>query len=395
MNLSISDYLPPSQTVKPICPYFGVCGGCDSQDIAYADQLAAKSNWLTAVFKDLKPDQIHPIIGSGEAYPIFFRNKIRFNFQWEAGQVVPTRHQKGNDNADITAWECYLQSPEANQVIQFIAKFATSAKWRLYDTKTQAGWLKHVLIRQAKSSREVMLVVISDESPIPALPQFIQAVQTELPFVTSLYHSTTFGSSTEQLTDQLLWGQPRISEQVGDWRFWISPQAFFQTNGAMLETFYNRIAELAGSGQQLWDLYAGSATIGSYLSRQFEQVLCIESNPANLEDAQLNLETNQIQNLELVAGKVEDILTSSFISTNPVPDVIVLDPPRAGLHPRLRQLVPQLKAKQIVYASCNPLTCLRDCRELLQNGYRLASIQPIDMFPHSWHCEMIAVLVKK
>jgi len=380
------------QTALPICPYFGICGGCDCQDVAYSDQLAAKAAWLQNLFAPLKPKEVLPIIGSGETYPVFFRNKIRFSFIKKGDTVWPARHRRGENVADIAADHCFLQSEEANSIIRFIATWADTHHWSLYDPKTESGWLKHVLIRQGKVTGEVMLSIVTDTSPIPEEETFIKEATKKLPFLTSLYHTQSWGKSLENLTDTLLWGNAVIHEQVGDCRFAISPQAFFQTNGAMVTTMYEAIRHHAGTGATLWDLYAGSATIGIFAHKSFENVLSIEINPSNIADARQNIQLNNAQNVEIVAGAVEDVLTSAFLKTHPQPDCIIVDPPRAGLHQRLRTLLPHVRTKRLVYTSCNPVSCLRDCTELVRAGFTLESIQPIDMFPHSWHCEMIAVL---
>ncbi len=390
MPASFAPLVP--KTAQPVCPYFGVCGGCDCQDIAYKDQLQAKHTWLADLFAPLKPQTVLPILGSPQEYPVFFRNKIRFGFIRHEGKVWPSRHKKGEEAADIPADHCYLQSEEANKIIRLIARCADEFNWTLYNPKTESGWLKHILIRQGKRTGEIMVALVTDALPIPEEEGFVIAIQKELPFVSSLYQTQSWGKSLETLEDRLIFGTERIHEKVGEYTFAISPQAFFQTNSEMIETLYGATAELAGSGKQLWDLYAGSATIGLFLHKNFQHVLSIEVNESNIADANINCTLNNVENLTIVPGAVEDVLTSAFLKEHAAPDCIVVDPPRAGLHQRLRILLPNLKAQRIVYVSCNPFTCLRDCMELTRQGYVLTTLQPIDMFPHSWHAEMIAVL---
>ena len=381
-------------SVISICPYFGVCGGCECQDVSYQDQLAAKAQWISDLFSSLKPEKILPIIGSGQEYPIFFRNKIRFSFIRENGIVTPSRHKKGEESAEIAADHCFLQSEEVNQIIRFIATWADIHEWSLYNPKTEIGWLKHVLIRQGKHTGQVMLCLVTDTNPIPGVKDFIKEASKKLPFLTSIYQTESWGKSLETLSDTLLFGSSTIEEQVGEYRFAISPQAFFQTNGEMVETLYTTVATFAGQGEVVWDLYAGSATIGIFLSKFFKNVLSIEVSKSNILDATKNIALNEATNVQIVEGAVEDVITSAFLKEQIHPDCIVLDPPRAGLHQRIRTLLPHLNAKQVVYVSCNPSTCLRDCKELIRSGMKLAYIQPVDMFPHSWHCEMIAVLTR-
>ncbi len=383
----------PAPSVLAICPYFSQCGGCECQDVSYADQLAAKQQWLTDLFAPLKPRNVLPILGSGTEYPVFFRNKIRFSFIESEGMVWPSRHPKGSSKADIPVEKCFLHSEEANRIIRATAAHATTHNWSLYNPETGSGWLKHLLIRQGKATGELMVVAITDQSPIPGLKDWISVITTAAP-VTSIYQGTSWGKELTTITDVHLWGDTCIHEKIGEYTFAISPQAFFQTNSEMVSTLYDAVSRAAGSGATLYDLYAGSATIGCYLSKQFEKVHSIEVNSSNVTDATENLALNDVTNVQVHEGLVEDVVTSAFIREHGAPDCVVVDPPRAGLHVRTRQLLIGLNLKKLVYVSCNPLTALRDMQELTKAGYALESLQPVDMFPHSWHAELVAVLTK-
>ena len=385
--------IKPAPSVTPICPFFYECGGCDSQDISYADQLAAKEAWVTELFAELNPATSKPILGNSSEYPTFYRNKIRFSFVEKNGAVLPARHGKGEKSADVAVDECYLQSEISNQAVRITAEVATKYNWKPYNPSTEHGWLKHLLIREGKQTGELMLALVTDDVPIPGLDDWIARLRNELP-LTSLYQNIAYGKGLEEIHDQLLWGAPYITEKIGEYAYQISPQAFFQTNSSSLETLYNEIRSTAGNGSLLWDLYAGSASIGIYLSKQFDAVVSIESNPANCADAQENLTRNAVQNVQIVQGKVEDILTSAYLSSHPVADSIIVDPPRAGLHPRFLTLLSGLPTRQIIYVSCNPITAVRDAKLLCQAGYHIDSLQPIDMFPHTWHCELILRLTR-
>jgi 23S rRNA (uracil1939-C5)-methyltransferase len=383
---------PPQPDTTAVCPYFGVCGGCSNQDVSYQKQLQAKQEWIENLFSNLYPENKLPILGSPQAYPTFFRNKIRFSFIESEGIIWPSRHSLGNASPDIPVEKCFLHSEEANQIIRVTAAHATIHKWSLYSPKTGTGWFKHLLIRQGKATGEIMVAAVTDQSSIPGKNDWIASLRAL--GVSSIYHTTSFGKELEDLTDTLLWGQETIHEKVGNFTFTISPQAFFQTNSEMITTLYNTVGQAAGKGEVVWDLYAGSATIGCFLSHNFTKVISIESNPSNIADASDNIASNHITNLAIHEGLVEDIVSSSFIQDNGLPDVVVVDPPRAGLHQRMRTILANLNTRRIVYVSCNPLTAYRDIRELKESGYRLASIQPVDMFPHSWHVELVAVLEK-
>jgi 23S rRNA (uracil1939-C5)-methyltransferase len=387
--------VPPAPSITPICPYFYQCGGCESQDIPYAQQLSTKETWLRTLFHGVVPEEMwQPIIGSPDEYPTYFRNKIRFSFVREEGKVFASRHQKGSDEADIPVDQCFLLSPIADKIMNLTAAIATEYEWSLYDPKTRSGWLKHLLIRQGKKTGEFLVSLVTDEGSNEGVGNWSERIKAEIPEVVSIYLLQSWGASNTRFEDSLLWGKKGITETVGTYTFWISPHSFFQTNGSMVETMYTTISEHAGltGSEHLWDLYAGSATIGMFLSEKAGKVTSIESNPANVADAKWNIEHNTIHNISVHEGLVEQLVTSAFICEVGPPDVVIVDPPRAGLHERFRNLLPNLAAGKIVYVSCNPISCLRDVREIAASGYRITAAQGIDMFPHSWHCELILTL---
>lgn len=387
----------PLPNTKPICPFFYECGGCDSQDVSYADQIAHKDAWLRELFAPiLQPATTwHPFLGSTDPYPTFFRNKIRYGFIEVDGKISASRHRKGEESADIAVDKCFLHSEESVEMMNFTARFAQEHGWSIYNPQTSRGWLKHLLIRQSKAYNTFMVGLVTDDAGIPDEKAWIEQFTTHFPMVTSLWQSVSWGKSNEQITDRHLWGEQTITEVVDGRSFVISPQAFFQTNGSMVETLYGAIRSTAAlsNHETLWDLYAGSATIGIYLADQASRVISIESNPTNITDARENLSLNHIENVELISGKVEEVLTSQFITEHGAPNVVIVDPPRAGLHASLRRLLPYIGTHRLLYVSCNPLTCVRDIQELLKLGYSLKSVQGIDMFPHSWHCEVLTELV--
>lgn len=383
--------LPPAN-VTPICPYFGICGGCDTQDIVYTDQVQAKGEALQTLFASIaSPEKWVSFLASDEEYPIYYRNKIRFSFVEKDGRIWPSRHSRGKDEADIAVDACFLQSKEADELMLFIAEYAQSHGWKLFDTKTETGWLKHILIRQGKHTGETMLSLVTTNSLLPNPEEYIQKVREQFPHIKSLYQSTTDGKNNEKIIDSLLWGEPCIYEKIGEYTFQISPHAFFQTNSDMVETLYSAIKNYVPENSAVWDLYAGSATIGSFVSSKAKNVICIENNSQNNVDALWNIANNAITNVESTSGSVEDVCTSRFINEQGIPDCIIVDPPRAGLSPQARTIIAGIKPFTLIYISCNPLTCFRDCRDLLKKGFTLKLLQGIDMFPHTNHCEMIAV----
>ena len=386
-----------TRTVQPICPFFYQCGGCDTQDVAYSDQVAFKQFELEKLFSTLVTSQTvwHPFLNSQEKYPRYYRNKIRFGFLEREGKILPSRHAKGEHDADIPIDRCFLASPEADQIMNATASFATEQAWKVYNSDSNSGWLKHLLIREGKFTGQILISLVTTQHAIPQQDQWLKLIQENLPKVVSIYQTQTSGKNNELSQDYLLWGKTRIEEKVGEYTFIISPHAFFQTNSLMLETLYTTISQRARpqSKDILWDLYAGSATIGIFLSPKLKQVISLENNQQNKADAEWNIQHNQIENLQFWGESVDRLTSNSFLRSLPSASIIVVDPPRAGISAKLRQILPHLTPHRLIYISCNPLTAQRDCQELIRNGYRLESVQGIDMFPHTHHCEVIIELI--
>ncbi len=388
-----------ARSATPICPFFYECGGCDTQDVTYAEQLRAKQEWMELLFAPLLLDSTEclPIIGSPDECPTYFRNKIRFSFlRDESGHVSPSRHRKGSTSSDIAVDDCFLQSPESMQIVRYVAEWAEKQNWTLYDPKTKQGWLRHLLIRQSKHTGEILISTVSDTQSVPGESEWVTAITQAFPNITSLYHSRSYPLQPTKIDTRLLAGKEKMAEKIGDYRCVVSPHAFFQTNGSMVETLYSEALRQAGSGEILWDLYAGSATIGIFASAKFQKIISIEQNPSNIADAQENIALNNLENIVPVPGTVEAVLTSSFYRQHGPADVILIDPPRAGIHPTLRTIIPNMvkqgNTTRLVYVSCNPATALRDCAAFSQAGLAITSFRPIDMFPHSLHCELVMTL---
>lgn len=382
----------PAPDITPICPHAAVCGGCDMLDVSYARQLEYKEGIIRDLFRDLKTE-VRPIIGSGEKLPLRYRNKIRYGFVVDAGQVRPSRHAKGEADADIPMRACFLQSDLSVRLAQLTADFAQEAGWSVYDTATGQGTLKHLLVREGKRTGECLVSLVTTQDALPHLDEWADLMRLADPAVRSVFRTETWGRNNQRSQDTQLWGAERIHERVGDFTFAISPSAFFQTNSEMVQRLYDEAGAAARltPDDTLWDLYAGSATIGIYLSRNCRQVVSIESNPQNVSDAAENLRLNGVTNVQMHGGEVERTLSSAFINVHR-PDAVVVDPPRAGLSEHIRRLLPGLPAKRLAYVSCNPQTALRDCLELSARGFVIDYVQPVDMFPHTLHCELVIAL---
>jgi 23S rRNA (uracil1939-C5)-methyltransferase len=383
------------------CPFFPSCGGCQIQDLDYSAQVELKAQKLHNLFDPLVPENKWlPFLYSPSSVPQYFRNKIRYGFLAQNGVISGSRHEVGDFRADIAINQCFLQSPTSVQILNLTADFATQNGWQVFTAQTNqkkvSGWLKHLLVREGKKTGEFLISLVTTETEIPNQKEWIEKLTTNFPNLKSIYQTKTKGKDNSQSQDFHLWGALGIKEMVGQKQFFISPHAFFQTNGEMVDQLYKHIESVSQlqSTDFFWDLYAGSATIGIYLSGLVKEVISIENNPQNIADAQQNIELNKVFNLKLLAGDVATVLDSHFINTHPRPSVIVLDPPRAGLAPALLNILPALGRHRLIYVSCNPKTCLEDCAKLVKKGYQIDNICGIDMFPHSQHVECVLSLKK-
>lgn len=382
--------------VNSFCPYLSTCGGCKNTSLSYADFSASKEVELKAMFKEIITDDLwKPFVKSNQLEPKFFRNKTRFGFLEVDGRVYPSRHSLNSSEANIPIEWCGLQSEECNSIINFVAEYAMSNNWSLYlDKSGGQGWLKSITIRESKSTNQFMVIILTNNEPFLDRNQFCTTITAKYPNIKSIYHTTTVGKNSENFTDRLIWGKPYIQDKIGEYTYHISPHSFFQTNDEMLVPLYDEISCLIPEGSEvIWDLYAGSASIGIYLSKKASKILCIESNEQNIKDGMLNIEYNKLQNIQMVGGLVEKACTSKFINDN-FPSVVIVDPPRAGLSEKTLQLLMSIKPNRIIYTSCNPATCLKNCEILTQKIYKISSAVGVDCFPRSQHCEMVTCLDK-
>lgn len=370
--------MPPPSHIS--CPHFSVCGGCESLDVDYDQQVAQKDSWLRTLFQPLEketPIPWLPFLGCNP--PVYYRNKIRYGFCLSNGKISIARHAKGNMNAEIPIDSCLLQSPFSVEIARFVAD---NAKFQI----------KHVIVREGKRTGHSQLCLVTDYTALEDKDEFINSLLAKFPNLTSLYQLMSWGKNNEHIEPVHLYGQTGIQEKVGGKLFYISPLAFFQTNSRMVEPLYSCIRKLAGNPRVIYDLYAGSASIGIFLSDIAEQIISIESNPDNIADAKINLEINGIKNVLVFEGEVEKVLDSKFLGIHAFPDLVIVDPPRSGLSRQALNLLANLAPKRVIYVSCNPITLKRDLLELTAFTYKISSLQGLDCFPHTPHCEMVVAL---
>lgn len=407
---------------KPMCSHFGVCGGCKWQNLPYTEQLKAKQqqvfDQLTRIGKIELPE-INPILGSVKTSE--YRNKLEFgcaNKRWytqEEINAMPPREEgkEGNLNESAIGFhitgafdkiypieKCWLMDDFHNTVRNEIQKYAKETGMTFYDIRAQHGLLRDIMMRNSNTGEFMVLIqfhydVEGDEERAKALLEY---VADKFPEITSLIYvdnqkgNDTFGD-LELTTFK---GTDFIYETMEDLKFKVGPKSFYQTNTDQAYHLYSIAREFANlSGNELvYDLYTGTGTIANFVAHKAKKVIGIEYVPEAIEDAKVNSEINNITNTLFYAGDMKDILTDDFIAKHGHPDVIITDPPRAGMHQDVVDVILNAYPERIVYVSCNPATQARDLA-LMDAKYKVAKVQPVDMFPHTPHVENVVLLEKK
>lgn len=399
------------QRTQPVCEHFGTCGGCKWQMLPYPAQLAYKQQQvvdnLTRIGKVELP-AIEPILGSDKTE--FYRNKLEFTFsnkKWLTTEEMHSDedrimngvgfHIPGMFDKVLDIHKCWLQDDISNQIRNEIRRYANENGLRYFDLRKQEGFLRTMMVRTT-STGELMLIMVFFEENVELRIALLDHLANTFPQITALLYVIN-SKANDTITDQEVItykGADAIVEEMEGLRFKIGPKSFYQTNSEQAYTLYKVAREFAGlTGNELvYDLYTGTGTIANFVARQSRQVIGIEYVPEAIEDAQLNSALNNIDNTLFYAGDMKDILSESFILNHGRPDVIITDPPRAGMHNDVIEAILFAAPKRIVYVSCNPATQARDLN-LLDSAYRITRVQPVDMFPHTHHVENVVLLVAR
>lgn len=401
---------PSEQRCEPVCKHYGECGGCKWQILPYDQQLRYKQQQiidnLTRIGKVQLPD-ISPILGSKHIYE--YRNKLEFTFsdrKWLSWDVI--RAAGGLENVDtaygvgfhipncfdkvLDITECHLMPDINNRIRNAIRDYAREHGISFYNEHAHTGQLRTLIIR-TNHRGEVMLIVVWAEEPDMRLMEFLR---DSFPEIVSLLYVVN-QKLNDTIGDQqvhVFAGQDHIMEQMEDLQFKVGPKSFYQTNTEQAYELYKVAREFAGlTGNELvFDLYTGTGTIANFVAKQARQVIGIEYVPEAIEDAKVNAQLNRLDNTLFFAGDMKDILNQDFINQYGRPDVIITDPPRAGMHEDVVKTILAAEPQRIVYVSCNPATQARDLN-LLDEKYRVTRVQPVDMFPHTQHVENVVQLV--
>ena len=398
--------------VEPVCEHFGVCGGCKWQNLPYDEQLRYKTEQvreqLTRIGKVELPE-INPCLGS--AKQLFYRNKLEFTFadrRWltydeiAAGEAIAPApalgfHVPNMFDKVLDIRKCWLQAEPSNEIRDEIKRFCIAHGYSFHNVREHQGLMRGIIIRTA-STGDVMLSVVFNENDQPRITALLDFVHARFPQITSLVYFVN-EKWNDSLTDQTpvcYCGKDHIVEEMEGLRFKVGPKSFYQTNSAQAYELYKvarEFAELKPS-DTLYDLYTGTGTIANFCARQCRKVVGIEYVPEAIADAKINSAINGIENTSFYAGDMKRVLDGAFIARNGRPDVIILDPPRAGVDEPVIDVIIAAAPERIVYVSCNPATQARDLA-LLNGQYRVVAVQPVDMFPHTHHVENVVKLVKR
>lgn len=400
---------------EPVCQHFGICGGCKWQNLPYEDQLKAKQkqvhDQLTRIGKVELPD-FRPILGSEKIYE--YRNKLEFscsNKRWLTKEEVNSGVQLDHKNAigfHITGAfdkiypieRCWLMDDLCNQIRNEIRDYALNNNISFFDVREQTGLLRDIMIRNSSTGEWMVLVQFKfqEQGDEQRAHDLLQHIGDRFPQITSLLYvnnqkcNDTFSDQTVEVFK----GKDHITEMMDKLQFKVAAKSFYQTNTQQAFHLYEvarQLAQLTGK-ELVYDLYTGTGTIANFVARHAQQVIGIEYVEDAIADAKANSMCNGIENTLFYAGDMKDILTDEFVKQHGKPDVIITDPPRAGMHPDVIQTILRAAPKRIVYVSCNPATQARDL-EVLNEQYRVEAVQPVDMFPHTPHVENVVLLEQR
>lgn len=404
----------------PFCRHFGICGGCKWQNLPYSEQLRFKQQQvvdnLTRIAKVELPE-ISPIIGSGET--MRYRNKLEYSFsnmRWLTQEELNDLDNPDNDSQRkqpglgfhipgafdkvLHINECWLQDEISDRIRNSAYEYAVKHEIPFINLRSQEGMLRDMMVRIVTTG-QIMVLVQAKVETSGQNEQFMglmQHISDEFPQITSLLYvinnkcNDTFGD----LDVHVFRGEEFIFETMENLRFKIGPKSFFQTNSRQAYRLYSVVRELAAlkPDEVVYDLYTGTGTIAQFISGGARKVIGIEYVPEAIEDAKVNAALNGILNTEFYAGDMKDVLNADFIADHGKPDVIITDPPRAGMHPDVVDVILSAAPERIVYVSCNPATQARDIA-MLDRSYKVSAVQPVDMFPHTQHVEVVTLLERR
>jgi len=412
--MAIEILTPSEDRIEPKCKYFGTCGGCKQQDLNYQLQLDYKQQQVKEIFEHiggLTNFEFLEIIPSEKIY--YYRNKMEFSFadkRWltksEVGNTeIPDRnfalglHIPKIYDKVLDIDECFLQSELSNKILNFTRKFFKERNTSVYSTKTNTGYLRNLVIRQSQNTDDLMVNLVTSSENDELMKNYSSELLREVPQITTIVNNINLKKAAIAVGDyeKVFHGDGFIYDIIGRYKFRISANSFFQTNTLQAENLYKTaldFSELKGD-EIVYDLYSGAGTIATYFSEFAKKIFAFESIDSAINDAKENAKINRVENVEFIkADLYKSFLPAVEQNKIPKPDVIIIDPPRSGMHKNTVDDVLKLNSEKIVYVSCNPSTQVRDIKLMVEAGYKLVKMRPVDMFPHTYHIENVVLLIK-
>ena len=414
--IPVSILRPSPYRTTPPCKYFGTCGGCTWQHVQYDSQLALKRQNVIDAFERIggfRGIEVAPTLPSEQVF--FYRNKIEFSFsrqRWILQEAVDTEpslqnsfalgfHRAGRYDNVLDVDACLLQSEISNEILLSVKEFCQRRQLQAYDSENQSGYLRYLVIREGKNTGDLMINLVTFDDRPETASELCAYLVEKFPSVTTFVN--TINPRRAQIAagefERVYYGAGTIMEKIGRYQFRISASSFFQTNTKQAEKLFDLVKSLAEfkPTDVVYDLYSGTGALSIYMSDTVRNVVGIELVSSSVTDAQHNASLNGVTNSIFLQGDLRQRLTrdTRWIDEHGSPDVILIDPPRSGMHPKVIQRIARLFPPLIVYVSCNPATQARDVRSLVDAGYALEHLQPVDLFPHTFHVESVAKLVRK
>lgn len=401
--------------VDPVCAHFGECGGCRLQNLSYGVQLQEKRSQVIESLEHIggfnEPNVLDPLPSPDQ---LFYRNKMEYSFgrhRWLTSAEITNDaieksrefalglHVRGRFDRVLDLDECHLQSKQSVAIMHRVKTFAQESGLMAYSTSDHTGFWRHLVVREGKNTGETLLNVVTADRKEGRrkVRQLVQALLAEIPGITTIVHTINHGKAQVAFGEEeyVLHGPGFITEKIATRAYRISADSFFQTNTRGAELLYSKVSEFAGfkSDHVVYDLYAGAATISLYVADAVQHVVAFEVEDAAIGDARMNCRLNQISNITVIPGDLRESLQVDHVRAWGTPDIVIVDPPRAGIHADVLLRLAQIQPPVVIYVSCNPTTFARDAHLLSEHGYELEMVQPVDMFPMTPHVETVARLV--
>ena len=408
---------PSTSRTAPRCEYFGTCGGCRWQHVQYESQLAFKQQHVIDALErigGLKGISVLPIVPSKEIY--FYRNKLEFSFgdqRWlteeemassSAGneerprEVILGFHIPQRYDRILDIHECHLESELSNGILNAVRAFAVKNSLPVYISEPQSGYLRNLVIREGKNTGDVMVNLVTYDDRPDVMKMLTEELTGAYPEIVTLVNNITSKRANVAVgeSEKAYYGNGMITEKIGSLLFHLSANSFLQTNTRQAETLYSIVRDFADlkSSDVVYDLYCGTGAISLSIAGAVKRVVGIELVESSIANARMNADYNGISNCDFIAGDLKDLLTKDvgWMKEYAKPNVLIIDPPRSGMHPKAVQQVGEMQTPRVVYVSCNPATLARDIKLLAPFGYSVQKVQPVDMFPHTYHIESVTLL---